>query len=31
MSNIAFCLVMSAPFAVIAFFGIFGSLTLKRL
>jgi hypothetical protein len=30
MSNLLFCLTMSAPFAVITFFGVFGLLTLKR-
>jgi hypothetical protein len=31
MSDLAFFLAMSAPFAVMAFFGVFGPLFLKRL
>lgn len=31
MSNIALSLVISIPFAVMAFFGVFGFLTLKPL
>lgn len=31
MSNLAFSMIISIPFAVMAFFGILGFLTLKPL